>query len=123
MSKFNLVFSGEISEGFELSQVKQNFKEHFHLTDAQTHYIFSGKEIILKKNLTQEDALKYALHIDEIGGISYFEAIEEKIKLPDGVIEERRKGERRQRIDRRHHYRAGIAADRRIKPDRRKNKQ
>ena len=120
MSKFNLIFAGEISEGFEPEQVKQNFKEKFHLTDVQTKYIFSGKEIILKKNLTQMEALEFALSIDDIGGVSYFEPIKDDIHLPPGVTEDRRKGERRKRSDRRKGYRAGINADRRIHRDRRK---
>ena len=121
MSMFNVIFSGEISEGFELDDVKNNFKNHFHLSDLQTEFIFSGKEVILKKNLTQVQALEFAMSIDDIGGISYFEPIKEAINLPPGVTEDRRKGERRKRADRRKNYRAGINSDRRIHSDRRKS--
>lgn len=120
MTKFNLIFAGEISDGFELEDVKQNFQKKFHLTEVQTKYVFSGKEIILKRNLTQEKALEFALSIDDIGGVSYFEPISE-VSLPPGVTEDRRKGDRRKRQDRRKGYRAGINADRRINSDRRKN--
>jgi len=120
VSKFNLLFAGEINEDYELEVVQNNFQEFFHLTDVQTKYIFSGKEIILKKNLTQEKALEYALKIDEIGGISYFIPVTAELNLPPGVFKDRRIAERRKRSDRRNGYRAGISADRRMKADRRK---
>lgn len=121
MSRFNLIFAGEIAHDFEPDAVKQNFKSYFHLSDVQVKYIFSGKEIILKKNLTQEQALNYALKIDEIGGVTYFEPVND-VKLPEGVTEDRRKDQRRKRADRRKIFRAGISADRRVHCDRRKNK-
>lgn len=123
MSKFNLLFSGEINGESEIEIVMQKFKEYFQLTDVQTKYIFSGKEIVIKKNLTQEQALKYALHIDELGGVSYFEALEDQSHLPEGVTQDRRKGTRRIKPDRRKHFRAGLAADRRLRNDRRKKQE
>ena len=118
MRRYNLVFSGEISHGFDSAQVKKNFKNRFHLTDIQIRHIFSGRNIILKKNLSQEKTLKYASIIDEIGGISYFEPNTETY-LPLGVKDDRRLDNRRKRPDRRKSYRAGHTADRRFHPERR----
>ena len=120
MSKYCLVFLGEIDTTFQLDTVKLSFRQHFKLTEIQTRYIFSGKEITLKKNLTQEEALKFAMRIDEMGGISYIEPMPPELQLPEGVIHDRRAGDRRKRTDRRDHSRAGISADRRHKKDRRK---
>ena len=120
MAEFNLIFSGEITPDFELNEVKQKFKDHFHLSDIQIQYIFSGKEVILKKNLTEELVLKYALTIDEMGGVSYFEPVSKTLELPEGLIEDRRGGERRKKTERRKVYRAGISAERRVHIDRRK---
>lgn len=121
MLKFNLIFSGEIAHDFELSKVKKNFKSQFQLTDIQVEYIFSGKEIVLKKNLTEEQVLKFALSIDEIGGVSYYEPVAEIYDLPEGVTENRRSDQRRKWADRRKIYRAGTFTDRRIHANRRKH--
>jgi hypothetical protein len=119
MTRFNLVYSGEISEDFELEQVKQNFKNYFRLSDDKIDLIFSGKTITLKKALVQEKALEFAIKIDELGGVSYFEPINDDIVLPAGVYIDRRKAERRIKKDRRKTYRAGINTDRRVHADRR----
>jgi len=52
MSTYCIVFIGEIDDEFQLDTVKLNFKRYFKLTEIQTKYLFSGKEITLKKNLT-----------------------------------------------------------------------
>ena len=121
MAKFHLLFSGEINDEFELEVVKKNFKNYFHLTDLQINYIFSGKEIILKKNLTQKKALQFALQFDKLGGISHFVSIAKEIYLPLGIAENRRKRVRRKITERRKHYRAGIITNRRLNIARRKD--
>jgi len=120
MSRFNLIFSGEIAPDFELSDVQLNFKNYFHLSEMQVKYIFSGKDIILKKNLNEAQVLQYAIGIDEIGGVTYYEPVSEAFNLPEGVKEERRKEERRKKTERRKSYRSGIVVDRRLHTDRRK---
>lgn len=119
MKRFNLIFSGEISPEFNLLQVKQNFKKRFRLSDLQVEKIFSGKNVILKKNLSEEDILKYVSVIDELGGVSYFED-STILNLPPGVTKDRRRFDRRTRTDRRKVYRSSITADRRIHQDRRR---
>ncbi len=123
MSKYCVIFIGEVNDGFQLDTVKLNFKKHFKLSEIQTKYIFSGKEIILKKELTQEKALEFAMQIDEMGGVGYIEPMAPDIELPEGVTHDRRQFNRRQRVERRDRARAGISADRRIHADRRKQDQ
>ncbi|MCP3850013.1 MAG: hypothetical protein GY694_07220 [Gammaproteobacteria bacterium] len=122
MNKYCIVFLGEIDDAFQLDAVKINFKRFFKLTDVQTEHIFSGKEIFLKKDITQEEALKFAMQIDEMGGISYIEPIAPTFKLPDGLTQDRRFKYRRKFQDRRHYSRAGIHSDRRFHSERRKEK-
>ena len=120
MSKFCIVFLGETNEPFKLDTVKNNFKQYFKLSEIQTKYLFSGKEITLKKNLNQEEALQFAIRIDEMGGVSYIDSMEPDLQLPDNITQDRRLKERRMHIDRRHHARSGIGTDRRINHQRRK---
>jgi hypothetical protein len=123
MVKYCLVFEGEIDNSFQLDKVKLNFKHHFKLTEIQIKYIFSGKEITLKKGLSQKDALNFAMRIDEMGGVSYIEPMPPEVNLPKDIIHDRRIVGRRHHTDRRDHARAGISADRRIKSDRRKSEE
>lgn len=65
--KFNLVFTGELVPGFELSQVKKNIQLLFRIDEAKTDILFSGRAIELKKNLDAETANKYRVAIKKAG--------------------------------------------------------
>ncbi|WP_198262726.1 hypothetical protein [sulfur-oxidizing endosymbiont of Gigantopelta aegis] len=117
MPKYCLYFSGEVNHSHHTDTVKDNFKKHFRLSTSQLSYIFSGKEVRLKKELSQEEALNYAVKIDSLGGISYIEAMASTITLPTGIENDRRNKDRRTFNNRRNHIRAGIVSDRRIHTD------
>jgi len=119
MPHYCLYFTGECHEEFTLDTVKSNFKNHFDLTEAQIEEYFSGNEIILDSNLNQLEALNRVVEIEELGGICYFLPLEDELSLPEGIITDRRKEQRRKR-SRRASYRAGIHSDRRHSRDRRK---
>ncbi len=123
MTQFHLLFSGEITDEFDISIVKSNFKQHFQLFEAQIDEYFSGQEILIKNDLSQLDALELALQIDKLGGVSYLIPIENESILPDGITADRRTEQKRRiKIDRRTGYRTGINADRRILAADRRNK-
>ena len=112
MSHYCLFFTGECHEEFALETVKSNFKSHFNLTDTEIEEYFSGNEIILESDINQLEALSKVVEIEELGGICYFLPLEDELSLPEGIITDRRKDQRRQRT-RRAIYRSGIHADRR----------
>ena len=122
MTLYHLLFSGEISDGFDIRIVKSNFKLHFQLSETQIDEYFSGHEVTIKNDLTQVEALELALQIDKLGGVSYLIPIEDEILLPDGITADRRKECRRIQFDRRTGHRAGINADRRVLAADRRNK-
>ncbi len=119
MAHYSLFFSGEIHDEFSLETVKSNFKSLFNLSESQVEQCFSGKEILIKSNLNQTEALNLVVEIEEIGGVCYFLPLEEELSLPKGILIDRRKAQKRQR-NRRASYRAGIHSDRRHGLDRRK---
>lgn len=119
MLKYQLIFLGEINDLFQLDRVRHSFKKRFKLSESQTNILFSGKEIILKKDLNQHDALQYALHIDGLGGVCYIEAMKSELFLPEGVTFERRNQIRRAQTERRLHDRSTLNMDRRIHHERR----
>ncbi|MCU7834851.1 MAG: hypothetical protein KZQ83_06285 [gamma proteobacterium symbiont of Taylorina sp.] len=118
--KYQLFFSSDIQDDFDLEDVKTNFKSHLNLSDIQLKQYFSGTEITILSDLTQLETLTLLAELEELGGICYFLPIEENISLPDGVKSNRRKAPRRKRV-RRHSYRAGLHSDRRSGGDRRKS--
>lgn len=65
--KFDLLFTGELVPGFELSQVKKNIQLLFRIDEAKTDILFSGRAIELKKNLDAETANKYRVAIKKAG--------------------------------------------------------
>lgn len=120
MSKYYLTFSGEITDSFKLDEVKSNFKKQFKLSEVQSEYIFSGKHITLKKELTQQEVLRLATLIDKIGGISYIEPMTKNNCLPLDVSNDRRFNQRRVKIyGRRRLTRGGLLSNRRKKNERR----
>jgi len=117
-NNYNIFFSGEICENFELESVKSSFKSYLNLSESQTEQYFSGTEVILQKNLSQIDALNLITKLDDIGGVCYFLPIDNKISLPDDIISDRRINTRR-KVIRRINYRAGDHSDRRYGFERR----
>lgn len=55
----NIVFNGDIAEGFTIGQVKKNMSQLFKTDPAKIAALFSGQRAILKKNIDQATALKY----------------------------------------------------------------
>lgn len=123
MSKYCLIFSGEITNSFNINEVKRHFKNRFKLTELQLKLIFSGKSIILKKNMTQQKVLQFAATIDKMGGISYIESMDKTSPLPHGISCDRRLNQRRIKIyGRRRQKRGGLLSSRRKKQERRRLK-
>ncbi|MCU7937784.1 MAG: hypothetical protein KZQ64_04870 [gamma proteobacterium symbiont of Bathyaustriella thionipta] len=119
MPKYYLTFSGEITNTYNINEVKRNFKQRFKITELQSKIIFSGKPITLKRNLTQQQVLRLATVIDEMGGVSYIEPMD-KVTLPAGVQSDRRLNQRRVKIyGRRKYIRGGLLSNRRKNGERR----
>lgn len=119
MSNYYLSFSGEINNQLSLEQVKLNFKNKFKLTELQLVHVFSGKNMVLKKNLTQAEVLYYIAEIDKLGGISYIETMNKTV-LPSGIDSDRRYNQRRIRLNgRRNTQRDSFLSNRRNSLERR----
>ena len=57
---FVVAFSGQIREGAELDEVKAKVGKMFKADDAKIAHMFSGKRVVIKKDLDKEAAAKYA---------------------------------------------------------------
>jgi hypothetical protein len=77
MDSYNVVFCGEISDGFALDEVKISLKTGFGISDeAKIKHFFSGNRVVLRKKLTRGDAWKFKEKLDTIGVIAELEKVE-----------------------------------------------
>jgi uncharacterized protein YdgA (DUF945 family) len=68
-SLFEVAFSGQIHDDAELGQVKANIARMFKADEVTIARLFSGKRIVIKKNLTAETADKYSIAFTKAGAI------------------------------------------------------
>ena len=64
---FEVAFSGQISEGANLEEVKARVGKMFNADDAKLAQLFSGKRIVIKKNIDQATATKYKTALNRAG--------------------------------------------------------
>lgn len=64
---YNIVFKGELVRSFDLPAVKKNIGQLFKMDGSKLEALFSGKTIVLKRNLNFETATKYRVAIKKAG--------------------------------------------------------
>lgn len=64
---YEVVFYGEIVEGAELDQVKAKVAAMFKADAAKLAQLFSGKRVVIKKNIDQATANKYQSALQNAG--------------------------------------------------------
>lgn len=64
---FEVVFSGQISEGANLQEVKTRIGKMFKADGAQLEQLFSGQSIVIKKNADQQTAHQYKTALQGAG--------------------------------------------------------
>jgi len=67
---FQVVFAGEILDGFSADTVKSNLAKTFRLSPGHLDKLFSGNEIIVKDRLSREDAQTLQIALARSGAIS-----------------------------------------------------
>ena len=78
MAHYNLIFQGKIIDGASLDEVKDNVARLFKADAAKTAALFSGKTIIIKKNLDTESTKKYLAILKKAGAVIRAVKIEDK---------------------------------------------
>ena len=64
---YEVAFSGQVSAGADLELVKQKVGKMFNADDAKLAQLFSGKRIVIKKNIDQATAAKYRTALTRAG--------------------------------------------------------
>ena len=67
--QYQVVFRGEIAPDARIEEVKANLAKLFKTDDARIERLFSGKAIVLKKDLRQEDGERYRILLNKAGAL------------------------------------------------------
>ncbi len=110
---YRVVFAGKITGDFTLEKTKARFAKAFKLNAAKAERFFSGREVVLRSNLSEDKAMEFAVKLAEIGCETFIEYAQ-----TDPDFEERRTTIRRIRF-RRPPRPGAIVPDRRLKASRR----
>lgn len=65
--RYNLVFSGDIVPGADIEAVKQNLARLFKVDAPRVDAMFSGKDVVLKKDADQATAMKFRAVLKQAG--------------------------------------------------------
>jgi len=108
--RYRIVFNGTTTGEYTPAVTRKRFARQFRLDAKKVETIFSGKELVIKDNLTEEAAMNFAIKIAEVGCECQIVPIQDAELPPSG---ERRKEERRCRW-RRGPRPGAIVSDRRV---------
>lgn len=72
---FNIVFQGEFVKGVNESAVKANVGKLFGVDEKQLAVIFSGKRVVLKKQIASSMAIKYRGKLKQAGIVTSIEPV------------------------------------------------
>ncbi len=117
---YRVVFAGDLTGEYDLESTRRRFGKVFKLDETKVKRLFSGAEYTIKSELTESQAMEFAMKLAEIGCECWIDLMPDPddISQQPGFVE-RRKGHRR--IQFRRGPRAGaIVPDRRLLLSRRK---
>ena len=111
-NRYQIKFDATITGEFDLDMTRRRFKKVFDLTQPALEKLFSGKELLIKKDLTEDSAMQFATKIADTGCECVIERVQDE---GEEYYEENRAAH-----DRRIRYRRDVRPAAVI-PDRRQN--
>ena len=121
---YQIVFSGEVSDGWEVDTVKQNLSRLFSADSKVIATLFSGRPVVIKQGIDRDAAMKYIAAMANAGGVSRAQPMPAAETGTEQQITEQRRNTRRLQPSRRQNERLhSIQPDRRVNPDRRRGGQ
>ena len=95
---FRVVFDGTMTGEFDEATTRKRFAKLFRLDDKKTAALFSGREYVIKNNVTEAVAMEFMIKVSEAGCECYVQEMPDEDE-PD-YEEKRKSGERRVRFRR-----------------------
>lgn len=69
MSRFDLIFTGELIEGCEPARVRRDLEHLFRTDAASIARLFIGQPVVIKKDLDEQTALRYRAALQQVGAL------------------------------------------------------
>lgn len=82
---FEVAFSGQITDGADLEQVKAKVAAMFKADEAKLAHLFSGKRVVIKKNIDQVTANKYKTALNKAGAVCEVRSLSVVVKPAEQV--------------------------------------
>jgi len=74
---FEVAFSGQVKDGADLEQVKAKVGAMFKADVTKLAHLFSGKRMVIKKNIDQATANKYKAALNNAGAVCEIKSLNE----------------------------------------------
>ena len=81
---FEVAFSGEINDTADLNEVKAKFAKMFNADENKLAHLFSGKRIVIKKNIDAATAAKYQTALERVGAICELKSLSASNEIAPG---------------------------------------
>ena len=109
---YQIIFSGEIQEGFDLPTTKESFAKLLKLKRNKVDRLFTGEEFILKEGVDETTAMNCAMAVAKTGCACRIELTPQKddISLQPDFVEQRKSDRRINRAIRRVRTRKGTGS-------------
>lgn len=78
---FEVAFSGQIAEGADLQQVKAKVGAMFKADATKLAHLFSGKRMVIKKNIDQATANKYKTALNNAGAVCEVKSLNSAVEV------------------------------------------
>jgi len=69
MGNYQVLFSGEVTQGVREEAVQANLARELKIDDRKARALFSGRTVVIKSQLSQEDALQMQARFADFGAI------------------------------------------------------
>ena len=79
MKQYNVVFGGAVSGGHNVEEVKKNLGAIFKADETKIDQLFAAPQVILKRNIDYDQAMKYQKALQRAGAICNVEEVIQNI--------------------------------------------
>ena len=117
---FRVVFDGSLTGEFDEVTAKKRFGKLFRLSGKRLNSFFSGKNYVIKNNLTESQAMKFMIRVAEAGCES---SVQEMPDENEPEYDEKRSGNERRLRFRRPPRAGAVVPDRRLQIRRKKDRK
>lgn len=78
---YQFVFSGKVKPDQPVDQVKSQLQKALKFSDKQLLSLFSGKRVVVKKQLKKADAERFKLLFEKCGAVAQVEAMDDRTRI------------------------------------------